>query len=65
MRTMIIYSELNKQQKHQVIKFIRKMYNGCCIRDIVSGLHTALLEDNKLVGVSTNLGMIYNQNKYK
>lgn len=55
------YTQQNKKGKLQIISFIRKQYIGADFRDIYTGLHKAILKDGKLIGVSTNLNMVYNQ----
>lgn len=55
------YNEQTRTQKRQIVSFIRKTLNGVEVRDIIRGLHKAILKDGKLSGVATDLTMIYNE----
>lgn len=57
------YKEQDKKGKKQIINFIRKVYSNTDFRDIYTGLHKAILKDNRLIGVSTSLSMISEQLK--
>jgi hypothetical protein len=59
--TTINYIEQTRPQKRQIVSFIRKQLNGADVRDIIRGLHKAILKDGKLTGVATDLSMIYNE----
>lgn len=57
------YNEQSKKGKLQIISFIRKVYNYVSFRDVYIGLHKAILKDGRLIGVSTSLNIIAQQNK--
>lgn len=61
--TTLEYSDQSKKGKRQIIAFIRKHYEGTPIRDIISGLHKAILKDGKLIGVATDLQMVAQYSK--
>ena len=61
--TTLEYFDQSKKGKRQIISFIRKYYEGATIRDIISGLHKAILRDGKLVGVATDLQMVAQYSK--
>jgi hypothetical protein len=54
------YNLQDKPQKRQVINFIRKYYPGVDFRDIYTGLHQAVVNEDRthFIAVATNLQMV-------
>lgn len=63
--TLINYQTASRQQRRQIVKFIRKTLGHTEARDIIRGLHKAILKEGKLCGVATDISMIYEEENRK
>jgi hypothetical protein len=62
--TILKYSEQEKSGKVQIYNFIKKTYPQATKRDVISGLHSAIIKDGSLIGVSTDLGRVKIKKNY-
>lgn len=52
------YNNIPKTFKRNTINFIRRNYEGICIRDIINGTYKAILENGFLIGVQFDMNKL-------